>query len=131
MSYKHAIQTLQWSTHIEVDEPDGVTYYDGTDYKPSEDLKEKVKKAWESFEAQALEIGFDPEIHRVASYDPNEGTLWDYVAHDFILTVNRHGSGFWDTGRYSEPMATKLTEICRKFPEMEVYLSDANLLEVY
>ena len=42
MSYQHALQTLQWSTHIEVDEPDGSTYFDGTDFEPSKELEQRI-----------------------------------------------------------------------------------------
>jgi hypothetical protein len=32
------------------------------------------------------------------SFDPTEGTVWDYAGHDFALTRNGHGAGFWDRG---------------------------------
>ena len=75
-------------------------------------------------------LGFDPEKHRITYINLSEGDYWDYAAHDFILTRNGHGAGFWD-GDWSEPIATKLTELCKKFGEIEIYLSDENLLEAY
>jgi len=126
MSYQHALMTLKWSSHPGKEDSETCE-----EYEASKDLIKKIQDDWYSFESQAIEMGFDPEEHRVASYDPNEGTLWDYVAHDFILTRNRHGSGFWDTGRWAEPFATKLTELCHKFGELEIYVSDDDLLEAY
>ncbi len=126
MSYKHALTTLQWST-----DPEKEGYGDCMEFEASKDLIKKIEDDWNSFESQALEMGFDPEIHRVGSYDPSQGTLWDYVAHDFILTRNGHGSGFWDTARWAEPYAKKLTELSKKFGEINIYLSDENLLEAY
>ena len=130
MSYQSALNTLQWSTHIEVDEPDGSTYFDGTNFEPSKELEQRILTDWENFQAQAIELGFDPEKHRITYINLSEGDYWDYAAHDFILTRNGHGAGFWD-GDWHEPMATKLTELCKKFGEINIYLSDENLLEVY
>ena len=125
MSYQHALQTLQWSTDLEIE-----GHSDCLAFEASKDLIKKIKDDWDSFESQAIELGFDPEKHRVTYIDLSEGDYWDYAAHDFILTRNGHGAGFWD-GDWSEPIATKLTELCKKFGEINIYLSDENLLEVY
>lgn len=45
------------------------------------------------------------------------------VAHDFWLTRNRHGVGFWD-GDYPEPQATKLTDLAHGFGECHLYVGD-------
>tara|TARA_Y100001963_G_scaffold37564_1_gene52487 strand:+ start:173 stop:550 length:378 start_codon:yes stop_codon:yes gene_type:complete len=125
MSYLHALKTLQWSIDLEIE-----GHSDCLAFKASKDLIKKIKDDWDSFESQAIELGFDPEKHRVTYIDLSEGDYWAYAAHDFILTRNGHGAGFWD-GDWSEPIATKLTELCKKFGEIEIYLSDENLLEVY
>ena len=128
MSYEVAMTTLQWSTHIEIDGDEGTIYRDGLDYEPSQELKDRIGKDWDSFIDQALEMGFDPDNDRIGAYSSNESDVWDLAAHDFILTRNGHGAGFWDGG-WSEPIATKLTDLCKKFGEIEVYLSDDGLLE--
>jgi hypothetical protein len=46
--------------------------------------------------------------------------------HDFWLTRNGHGSGFWDRG-YGE-IGQRLTESAKKFPEIDVYLADDGLI---
>ena len=130
MSYQSAMHTLQWSTHLEIEEEEGTIYKDGLDYEPSKELEERIFTDWENFQAQAIELGFDPEKHRATYIDISQGDYWDHAAHDFILTRNGHGAGFWD-GDWSEPIATKLTELCKKFGEIEIYLSDENLLEAY
>ena len=44
------------------------------------------------------------------------------LMHDFWLTRNRHGAGFWD-GDY--PIwGNKLTETAHMFPEVELYVGD-------
>lgn len=131
MSYKSALHTLQWSTHLETEGEEGTIYWDGLDFEPSKDLKEKIEKDWESFREKAEALGFDdPEEHRKTCINLSEWDYWDHVAHDFILSRNRHGSGFSD-GDWYEPMATKLTELAHSFGELEIYLSDENLLEAY
>ena len=129
MSYQSALQTLQWSSHIDLE--DGVIHEDCLDFEPSQDLINRIEKDWEEFKEQILEIGFDPIEHRKTIFDSHSSQyIWDCVAHDFILTRNGHGAGFWD-GDWHEPMATKLTELCEKFGEIDIYLSDENLLEAY
>ena len=43
--------------------------------------------------------------------------------HDFWLTRNGHGAGFWD-GDWPEPYATQLTEAAKRFGTFELYLGD-------
>jgi len=57
----------------------------------------------------------------------------DYCGHDFWLTRNGHGTGFWD--RYmdlkdasdrdkAKVAGDKLTEACKKFGECHLYVGD-------
>lgn len=48
---------------------------------------------------------------------------WEDLTHDFWLTRNRHGAGFWD-GEYPEPLSTQLTNISHQFSEITVYVGD-------
>lgn len=43
--------------------------------------------------------------------------------HDFWLTRNGHGAGFWD-GDWPEPMATRLTDAAHKFGEVDLFVND-------
>jgi len=51
------------------------------------------------------------------------GTDLCYLApHDFFLTRNHHGAGFWDKPDvYGQENADKLTEICHSMGEVDVY----------
>lgn len=56
----------------------------------------------------------------------------DTIAHDFWLTRNHHGAGFWD-GDYSESydagsIGEKLTAIADKFGEIWAYMGDDGLI---
>ena len=50
----------------------------------------------------------------------------DRAGHDFWLTRNREGAGFWD-GFWGEDGDT-LTELAHEFPEVDVYVGDDGLL---
>lgn len=59
---------------------------------------------------------------------------WDYIkndlaraGHDFWLTRNRHGAGFWD-GDWLERPAYRLTESARSYGEYDLYVGDDGLI---
>jgi len=57
-------------------------------------------------------------------FDPQHDT--DYIvktAHDFVLTRNGHGAGFWD-GDWEEKLGEELTSLSKKFGEFEAYIGD-------
>lgn len=45
------------------------------------------------------------------------------VAHDFWLTRNRHGAGFWD-GDYPKAIGDALTKLAHSFGECDLYVGD-------
>jgi hypothetical protein len=52
-----------------------------------------------------------------------------HVAHDFWLTRNHHGAGFWD-GDYGV-LGDKLTEIAQTFNTCDLWVGKDNLVYVY
>jgi hypothetical protein len=59
---------------------------------------------------------------------------WDSIAsdpghagHDFWLTRNGHGAGFWD-GDWPEPAATVLTDAAEHYGEVYLYIGDDGLI---
>ena len=125
----HAMTTLQWSSHIEVEKDGETVYLDGSDFEPTKELKERIEHEWDDFENKALELGFDPEIHRTITHNPEEGTEWDHVAHDWILTRQRTGVGFWESDRYAPAMGKKLTELAHTYSELYVIVDENGNLE--
>lgn len=51
------------------------------------------------------------------------GDCTELAGHDFWLTRNRHGAGFWD-GDWIEPEAELLTQASHAFGEIDLYLGD-------
>jgi hypothetical protein len=115
--HNHAISTLIWSEGIKP----------GT--RLSNDLLDRISQDWNRFREQAEALGFDAIEHRATMIDPNQGDEWDYAAHDFILTRNHHGAGFWD-GDWHAPWGEKLTALAHSFPQVETYLDDDEVLRI-
>jgi hypothetical protein len=56
----------------------------------------------------------------------------DEIAHDFWLTRNGHGAGFWD-GDYDDgvdDLGDKLTELCKGFGEQYVWVDESGKLHL-
>jgi len=72
----------------------------------------------------------DKMIADCADFQERFGVLIDegggdygLAGHDFWLTRNGHGAGFWD-GDWPEPQATKLTNASKEYGEFYLYLGD-------
>jgi len=48
---------------------------------------------------------------------------WERAGHDFWLTRNGHGAGFWD-GDWPEPFAARLTDAAESAGEVNLYIGD-------
>lgn len=112
-----AIRAFIWSEGIE----------HGT--RISNDLMMRIGQDWNRFREQAEALGFDAVEHRATVIDPTEGDEWEYAAHDFILTRNHHGAGFWD-GDWHAPWGDRLTELAHSFGQIESYLDDNDTLQI-
>lgn len=47
----------------------------------------------------------------------------EHIGHDFWLTRNGHGAGFWD-GDYPEDLGQRLTEASKAFGSFDLYIGD-------
>jgi len=104
------VTTMLWSTNDESNDAGGEPLdrnYSATDLSP--EAIEKVKKDCTSFKEKAGDL--------------LDGLDDDQVAHDFWLTRNGHGAGFWD-GDYEDDVGDKLTELSKTFGEIDPYVGD-------
>lgn len=81
----------------------------------------------------AMQKDVDDFLSKVSDDDFN---LWEEhgfsIGHDFWLTRNHHGAGFWDRyiqGNTIEQMKVeeagkRLTAIAHQFPEVDLYIGD-------
>jgi hypothetical protein len=101
---------------------------DGAEFEPSQELRDRVAADWERFRDAAEALGFDAEEHCARMLHPdNEGDAWNVAAHDFILTRNGHGVGFWERERWHEPWNRRLTDLCKQFGELYCYVVDGRV----
>ena len=100
------LQTAQWSSNDE-----NIEDWDMLEF--SDEAKAEAKKDVEDFINQAGSL--------------LDGLDLAQVTHDFWLTRNGHGAGFWD-GDYEEEIGEQLTDLSKKFKEIDLYQGDDGLL---
>jgi hypothetical protein len=61
---------------------------------------------------------------KVAEYNDD-----DYVAHDFWLTRNGHGAGYWD-GDYGDELGRTLTDECKPYGGQHVWVDESGYLHL-
>ena len=107
-SFFHSyIETALWSSTGDNDEPLD------RDFSASDIAKETIDI-----------MSRDCKAFYNANYDAITGS--DGMAgHDFWLTRNGHGAGFWD-GDWPEPQASQLTDASKAFGEVWLYVGDDN-----
>ena len=69
-----------------------------------------------------------------AFYDQNKAILddhWpaDQAGHEFWLTRNGHGSGFYDSSYGTDESREALTEACKKFGEVNLYVQRGKIYQ--
>lgn len=111
------IECALWSTpnySDEFDEPDGNLddAYDADDLSP-----ETLAEMRQDCEAFAK----DNEIDLL-------GMDVEQIGHDFWLTRNRHGAGFWDRGLGAR--GDRLTDAAHAYGEVDIYVGDDGKLHV-
>lgn len=76
-----------------------------------EDLAEQVRICWDFQDANRADLD---ELNAMYHTDDTQH------GHDFWLTRNRHGAGFWDRG-YDQAIADRLTKASHVYGEAYVY----------
>lgn len=56
------------------------------------------------------------------AHRPEDGSALAHAGHDFWLTRNRHGAGFWDRGLGA--VGDRLSEAARPYGEADLYVGD-------
>jgi hypothetical protein len=84
----------------------------------------KIKEDCKNFQKEVADAGidFDEICLKSSEYSPEE-----LAGHDFWLTRNHHGAGFWD-GDWKEPEAVELTRIAHTYGEVYVHLDGEELV---
>lgn len=118
----HYIVCMLWSAHDESDESGGQPFDEN--YAPNDLAGEFTCKCREDCAAFVERAG---ALLDASNYT---GRLGDWglaaqIGHDFWLTRNRHGAGFWD-GDWRD--GDELTEIAQSFGEVNPYVDSLGLI---
>ncbi len=81
---------------------------------------------WEAIGAGTLPDWFDPERNCLADLGPSHEAA---LEHDYILTRNHHGAGFWD-GDW-QTLGNTLTTLAQSLPGLEPYVGDDRTVYLY
>jgi hypothetical protein len=110
-AYQQYVRTALWAeTDFDTEAPFDANY-------SIEDLSPETEAQFK----HDLEEFFTAAEHEIQD-------LYVDAAHDFWLTRNRHGAGFWD-GDWEE--GEKLTEKAHQFSECTLYVGDDKLIYHY
>jgi len=111
------IRTALWSTNDNSDEMGGEPLEKNYNiHNISKDTLDKM-------------INDSKKFQKLAGDNLNIGSL-SQAGHDFWLTRNGHGAGFWD-GDWPEPEATELTKLSKSFGEFDLYVGDDGKIHSY
>jgi hypothetical protein len=112
----HYTVALRWSeTNHQLDE-DGEVWidqpFDAIDAELTEDAKAEIRK-----DVNAFLLGNQRDIHAYT-----EALGLPQVGHDFALTRNGHGAGFWDRGLGE--LGQRLSDASKPYGEQHLILGD-------
>ena len=112
------VEAMLWSTSGTDQHGEEVESLEG--FELSTEAKRKAKEECEQFlfVSQILFLGL-PEW-----YGKGDGGIYAYAGHDFWLTRNGHGAGFWDRGLGD--LGERLTALCKTYGEKDPYVGDDN-----
>lgn len=102
-------------------------YFEAMFFTEKEQLQENSCNHWE-LSQQAKTVSHDDckkFYSKVCHLELNP----EQLGHDFWMTRNRHGVGFWD-GDYSEKNETILMDAVSEFKEVYVYPNDYGFLSI-
>jgi hypothetical protein len=112
------LETALWSSHnMDKEEEFFDEKYSIEDFAP--EAITQAKKDTSTFLKKAKEI--------VLNIDPEYELDESYAGHDFWLTRNSHGAGFWD-GDYPKEIGESLTELSDRFGETYIIVGDDDKL---
>lgn len=112
-----------WSSPSNKDPNTGEPMLD-RDYGRGDLAPEALKSMTDDCEAFQRDNAADLALAYVGAYSPER------AGHDFWLTRNRHGAGFWDRGLGL--LGDRLTEAAHAYGEVNLYLAlaDGSLREM-
>jgi len=112
------VEAALWSSNDDSDVPLDKNY--DVDDIADETLQRMIDDC-KKFQAEQFPNGI-PGHWSVRHYT-GEYSLEAYAGHDFWLTRNGHGAGFWD-GDWRKDIGRKLTDASKVFGQVDLYVGD-------
>lgn len=103
------VETMLWSSTDSEGVPLDASKYSDAEF--TEAAKERIRKDCSEFLAR-----IQPILDALDGSVLNSMPDMEHIAHDFWLTRNHHGAGFWD-GDYPDAVGKELTRISHTFGE--------------
>jgi len=107
------ITAALWSSVDDTEDPMD-SNYDASDI--STETLEQMERDCEAFQLDNKKLYID------------NGWSNGYAGHDFWLTRNHHGCGFWDRDFANKKIGKLLTNKAEAFGEFNLYIGDDNLI---
>ncbi len=124
------IETALWSSMDYANDQGGEhldANYSSDDISP--DALARMTKDCEQFQAEYAKTVNDLKLMVNGDIVTADDFTESRVAHDFWLTRNRHGAGFWD-GDYPKAIGTALTDLAHTYGECDLYVGDDGKLYI-
>jgi hypothetical protein len=111
------VETALWSSTADDDTP-----LDRLDAEVADSALASMRKDVESFARENAHLieSADVATHRYGR--------WGRAGHDFWLTRNGHGAGFWDGDWEPEATAERLTDAAHAYGETYLYVGDDGMI---
>lgn len=118
-----------WSSNDESDESGGEpldSNYSRSDIAPSS-MKAMKRDCAKFFKQNRSDLD---EYAEHKEYDPSQGSVWDYAGHDFWLSANGHGAGFFDRFEVPKDLRDRLQDAARRKFHSDLFVGDDGKIHV-
>lgn len=120
------IEALLWSSSVCTDY-DNVEYTSADDYEYSNSLELTSRIDCVDFIQSNIDL-LEQQIVALQSTEYTEEQAIELLGHDFALTRNGHGAGYWDRG--TGAVGDELTEQAMVYGSIDLYLDDDNKVSI-
>lgn len=126
-SLQHLAATLLWSSYDDSTPEGGEpldSNYDAYDIDP-----ESLQKLFERFQAfvkkaEAETASMTGPGCSLEDFYTGSGVGGFHLEHDYIMTVNGHGCGFWEKSDWQPDVGRILTKLAKQEKEIRCYVQD-------
>lgn len=120
------IEALLWSSSVCTDH-DSVEYSSADDYEYSNSLELSSRIDCVDFIQSNIDL-LEQQIAALQSTGYTEEQSIELAGHDFALTRNGHGAGYWDRG--TGVTGEALTDQSKSYGSIDLYLDNDNKVSI-